>query len=485
MIRLIQLIPHILVICGFRYKIPYPHLLLVSLQRVIPVFNHSAELAQENAKTKTQLADITQWWHSFNDKQLVHFIERGLAQNLSLKQAGTRISQAQAQVSGLYSQLLPSGQLNAQATQAHVSLEDLTGRLLNSTPNFNRNVNLYDVNASLNWEIDLFGGTRRGIEAASAEYQASQAAVFAARLEITAAVAETYISIRTLQARLAIAQELVTTQSKQVDLIKLQFSRGIVAESQLRQAEAALAQLQATIPALENGLEIALNAFDVLMGDALGTNRNQLEKYQAIPIAPSIDSATGAAELLRRRPDIIIAERKLAASNAQIGQAISEYYPKISLSGLIGTITTKYGVMFSSDANRAAGIVGLRWRLFDFGRVQAEVAMSEAKNAEALLAYRLTVLKATEEVENALTAVLKKNAQQRILSSAEASLVKSRDFAVAGYKKGTLSLLDVLEENKRLLTMQDAKLQAQSDSVQSTIQSFKALGGGWAGQSFL
>ena len=485
MIRLIQLFPHILVICGFRYKIPYPHLLLVSLQRVIPVFNHSAELAQENAKTKTQLADITKWWRGFNDKQLVHFIERGLAQNLTLKQAGTRISQAQAQVSGLYSQLLPSGQLNAQATQAHLSVEDLTGRLLNSTPNFNRNVNLYDVNASLNWEIDLFGGTRRGIEAASAEYQASQAAVFAARLEITAAVAETYISIRTLQARLAIAQELATTQSKQVDLIKLQFSRGIVAESQLRQAEAALAQLQATIPALENGLEIALNAFDVLMGDALGTNRKQLEKYQAIPIAPSIDSATGAAELLRRRPDIIIAERKLAASNAQIGQAISEYYPKISLSGLIGTITSKYGVMFSSDANRAAGVVGLRWRLFDFGRVQAEVAMSEAKNAEALLAYRLTVLKATEEVENALTAVLKKNAQQRILTAAEASLVKSRDFAEAGYKKGALSLLDVLEENKRLLIMQDAKLQAQSDSVQSTIQSFKARGGGWAGQSFL
>jgi outer membrane protein TolC len=148
-------------------------------------FIHSAELDLENTKSKKTIADMTQWWQSFNDALLVQFIEQALNQNLTLKQAIARVNQADAQVASLRSQLLPSGQLNAQATKAHISLDDLTGRILNSMPGFNRNVNLYDLNASLNWEVDLFGGTRRGVEAGMAEYQASQASVIAIQLKIT------------------------------------------------------------------------------------------------------------------------------------------------------------------------------------------------------------------------------------------------------------------------------------------------------------
>ncbi len=447
-------------------------------------FNNSADIERNNAKTKTEIADITQWWQSFNDEQLNQYIGRALAQNLTLKQAGARVTQAHAQVTSLISQLLPSGQLNSQATKAHISLQDLTGRVLNSIPGFNRNVEVYDLNASLNWELDLFGGTRRGIEVAQAEYQAAHASVSAAQLEITSEVAETYITIRTLQTRLGIAKERASTQGKLVELIKLQFSRGITSEARLRQAEGALAEVQTTIPALENGLEIAMNAFDVLLGDQPGANHAQLATFKAIPAAPGIDTATGPTELLRRRPDIIVAERRLAASSAQIGQAISEYYPKISLTGLIGTITTKYGALFSSGANRAAGVVGLRWRLFDFGRVAAEVAAAEGQNNEALAAYHLAVLQAAADVENAFSTVVKKSDEQRILTSGQASLTKARDAAFAGYKSGALSLLEVLDADERLLKMRDAMIQAQSDSVRATIKSFKALGGGWDAQSF-
>jgi NodT family efflux transporter outer membrane factor (OMF) lipoprotein len=446
-------------------------------------FNHAAELDQENVKTQRNIADINRWWNSFNDELLNQFIDRALNQNLTLQKVAARVTQAHAQVTGLYSQLLPSGQLNTQATKAHISLQDLTGRVLNAVPGFNRNVDVYDLNASLNWELDIFGGTRRGIEAAQAEYQAAHASVSAAQLEISAAVAETYVSIRAIQARMIIANARASTQAKLVELIQLQFSRGITSATQLRQAEAALAEVRAAIPALENALEIAMNAFDVLLGDQPGTNHAQLATIQAIPAAPGIDTATGPTELLRRRPDIIVAERRLAASSAQIGQAISEYYPKISLTGLIGTITTKYGALFSSGANRAAGVVGLRWRLFDFGRVEAEVAAAEGVNNEALAAYRLTVLQATEDVENAFSTVAKISDQQRYLASGEDSLTKARNAAYAGYKRGSLSLLEVLDADERLLKMRDAMTQAESDTVRATIQSFKALGGGWDAQS--
>ena len=442
-------------------------------------FNHAADIALNNAKTKANVADIHKWWNSFNDEQLNQYIERALAQNLTLGQAGARVTQAHAQVTSLVSQLLPSAQFNSQATKARVSLQDLTGRVLNSIPGFNRNVEVYDLNASLNWEIDIFGGTRRGIEAAQAEYQAANASVTAVQLEITSEVAEAYVTIRTLQARLVIARERADTQSKLVDLLKLQLSRGITSAARLSQAEAVLAEIQAAIPVLENGLEIVMNGFDVLMGDQPGANHAQLAKFQTIPVAPGIDTATGPAELLRRRPDIIVAERRLAASSAQIGLAISEYYPKISLTGLIGTVTTKYGALFSSGANRAAGVVGLRWRLFDFGRVEAEVAIAEGQNNEALAAYRLTVLQAAADVENAFSTVVKKNDEQRILDSGQTSLTKARDAAFTGYKSGALSLLEVLDADDRLLKMRDAVSLAQSDSVRATILSFKALGGGW------
>lgn len=440
-------------------------------------FNNSSLLDQHQSAIRN--ADLSQWWNGFNDELLSKVINRSLSQNLSLQQVVARVGQAHAQMVATGTLLKPSANLNAEATKAHVSIEEPLGQLLNATPNFDRNSSLYDINASVGINIDASGGYRREIEASIAEYQASQAAANAVRLAITSQVAENYVMIRTLQTRLAIAKESVEIQAKLVDLVKLQLSRGIVPEYELNQAEGALAEVQASIPALENNLEVTMNALDVLLGDRPGTNHAELVKTAGIPIAPGIDTAIGPAELLRRRPDIIMAERKLAASNAKIGQAISEYYPKITLSALIGTVTSASTNVFTSGANRSAGILGLRWRLFDFGRVDAEVAAAKDQNAEALASYRLSVLKATADVENAFYAVVKNGEQQTILASGEQALQKARDNIFAGYKSGTLSLLDVLYVDRRLLKIKDDNIQAQSAFVRSSIQSYKALGGGW------
>jgi outer membrane protein TolC len=188
--------------------------------------------------------------------------------------------------------------------------------------------------------------------------------------------------------------------------------------------------------------------------------------------------------MIRRRPDLIVAERRLAAANARIGVAISEYYPRFSLGTLLGSATTiSSDNLFSGAANQAQGVLGLRWRLFDFGRVEAQIAAARGQEAEALAAYRLAVLRATEEVENAFSALVKHEAQYGILMRGESSLARARDNSLAAYEGGVVSLIEVLNADSNLLQVRDAKAQAQTQAARTAIASFRALGGGWDAQN--
>lgn len=421
------------------------------------------------------------WWTGFGDPVLTDLVTRALGQNLDIAQAVARVTQAKASLRAADAALLPSGSISASAATAHQSLETPTGRLANASPGFDRNGQLYEANLGASWEIDLFGGLSRGSEAARADYQASQAGVAAARLSVAAQVADSYIVLRGLQARLAVAEQQVETQRRLVDTVRLQYDKGVAAELQLRQAEGALTQVEAGVPALRIGLDAAMNALDVLLGAQPGTYRQTLAAAAPIPDAPAITDAGTPADLLRRRPDLIIAERKLAASNARIGVAVSEYFPKFSLSGLIGSATTVGGNMFTGGANQAQGVLGLRWRLFDFGRVDAEIAAAKGANAEALAAYRLAVLRASEDVENAFSALVQREAQEATLARGEVSLTRAQGASLAAYKGGVVSLIEVLDADRRLLDTRDARAQAQTEAARAAVASFRALGGGWQG----
>jgi NodT family efflux transporter outer membrane factor (OMF) lipoprotein len=407
-------------------------------------------------------------------------IDQALAQNLDLAQAMARVSEVRAGVESARSALLPSAALNAQAARAHESLEDPeVAAQAASLPGFNRNSYYYSVDASATWEIDLFGGLRRNAEAARADYEASQADLVAARLEVIASTADTYVLVRTLQARVQLAQAETATQQERMRLIGLLAERGLAPDAQLKQAQGALAAVSATVPALQTGLVSARNALDVLLGRQPGTADAELDAVAPIPEAPAVDTATGPAELLRRRPDIIVAERHLAASNARIGAALSDYYPKFSLSALAGSTTTVGGHLFQSPANEALGAFGLRWRLFDFGRVDAEVKAARGRNAEALAAYRQSVLRASADVENAFSALANFDQQQQTLKDGEASLASARASTAAAYNTGHRSHLDVLEADAQLQRIQEGRILAQSATTRSAISAFKALGGGW------
>jgi NodT family efflux transporter outer membrane factor (OMF) lipoprotein len=424
-------------------------------------------------------ADLVSWWKSFDDPLLTSLVERALAQNLDLQQAVARVAQARAALTGANAALLPSGQVSGVAGTNYQSLETPIGRIGSAFPQFERRTDLYQLDLGASWEVDLFGGKSAARDAARADWQASAAGAVAARLTVAAATADAYVSIRGLQARLDVARSQLAIQERLVALVGLQYRKGVAAELQLRQAEGALAQVRASVPALQNQLDIALNALDVLIGVQPGTTRTELAAAAPVPVPPPISGAGGPPALLRRRPDIIAAERTLAASNARIGVAMSEYYPKFSLSGLLGTATTAAGGLLGGGAMEANGILGLRWRLFDFGRIDAEIKAAKGRNGEALAGYRLTVLRASQDVEDAFSTLVQQEARVRALTAGEASLARARDASSAAYKAGAVSLIEVLDADRRLLEDRDGTIQARTAAARGAVASFRALGGGW------
>lgn len=425
-------------------------------------------------------ADLQAWWAGFDDPLLIRFVSLALEQNLDIAQAAARVAQSRASLRYADAALLPAGNVSVSAARGYQSVETPLGQLLDATPGFDRSGRAYEANLGASWEIDVFGGLRRGREAARAEYQASEAGAVATRLAVAAQTADVYVTIRGLQARIAIARQQVETRRQLLSTVKLQYEKGIAAELQMRQAEGSLAQVEAQIPVLETGLDSAMNALDVLLGVQPGTYRAELSPAAPVPVAPGLAETGTPAEMIRRRPDLIVAERRLAAANARIGVAVAEYYPKFSLGALLGSATAiSSGNLFTGGASQALGVLGLRWRLFDFGRVDAQIAAARGQEAEALAAYRLAVLRATEDVENGFSALVKREAQVGILTQGESSLARARENSLAAYKGGVVSLIEVLDADGNLLQVRDAKAQAQTEAARAAIASFRALGGGW------
>jgi NodT family efflux transporter outer membrane factor (OMF) lipoprotein len=434
-------------------------------------------VADRNARTKTELEA---WWAGFEDPLLTRFVGLALGQNLDIAQAAARVTQSRAALRQTNSVLLPAGTLSAQGAKVYESLETPLGQVLNTASDFDRSAQYYEADAGASWEADIFGGLRREREAARAEYQASAAGAIATQLAVAAQTADVYVTIRGLQARIAIARQQADTRRQLLATIQLQYEKGIAADLQMRQAEGSLAQVDAQIPVLEDGLDAAMNALDVLLGAQPGTYRAELNPAAPIPVAPGLAETGTPAEMIRRRPDLIVAERHLAAATARIGVAISEYYPKFSLGALLGSATAiSSGNLFTNGASQSRSLLGLRWRLFDFGRVESQIAAARGQQAEALAAYRLAVLRATEEVENSFSALVNRETQVGILTKGESSLARARDIALAAYRGGVVSLIEVLDADGNLLQMRDAMAQAQTEAARAAVASFLALGGGW------
>jgi len=450
---------------GPKYKAPAPAL--------AQFHNHVDAPTRDAPKTP-----IDRWWTGFNDPILVTIVERALNQNLDLAASLARVSQARAAAAGAGAKLYPMGELGVSATAERQSLEGNLGSIAGGIPTFRRDIHEYTIGGAASWELDVAGGLRHNAAAFRDEVQAAEAERIGTRVMIAADAADAYLQVRGYQARLAIAKDQIATDEHLLQLVQNRVAAGAATKREIAQAEALLQQARSTVPFLRLSLEKQLNRLDVLMGAQPGTYAQELDTGAAIPSVPPIGNQE-PTDVLRRRPDIIAAERRLAASNERIGVAIADYYPKISLSGVLGFDSLNSGHLFTASAFQPAAVAGLRWRLFDFGRVDSEVKQARGANAEALLTYRQAVLRAAEDVENALSTLAETQAYVAELQSEVQSLQRARDLSQEAYRAGSITLTDVLDADRELLSAQDQLDGNRAGAARAAVAVFRAFGGGW------
>lgn len=423
-------------------------------------------------------AEPADWWRGFGDPLLSDLVARAVAGSPDLEIARARIGQSRAAARAAGAALLPTVEAAATATTLSQSQETAVGRVTR-TLGLGRGYTEYAAGAQAGWEIDLFGGGRRRRQAARRDLDASLADAAAARVAVAAETADAYLALRALQVRLAVAERQAGNRATLVRLVRQRFDQGVAAGRELNRAVAASEEVRAAAAPLRAGVEAQLNRLDVLVGAAPGTNRALLATARPIPTAPVPAGGAAPADLLRRRPDIVAAERRVAAADARIGAALAAYYPHLSLSTLLGVAGLGTARLFTGDAVQAAASAGLRWRLFDFGRLDAEVANARSRKAEALAAWRAATLRAAEEVETSLSRLTQAHRQRRDLEKQASALVLARTQAEDGYTGGIIGLTEVTDADRDLLSAADAIAGAEGEEARAAVAAYRALGGGW------
>lgn len=422
---------------------------------------------------------LDRWWTGFDDPELTRIEQRALSQNLDLAAAFARVRQARGVAAGAGADLLPTFDATAGLTAERLSERGPFGYYANGFPGFRRDQRDFTLGAAASWEIDLFGGLRRAAAAARAEAQAAIADQAGTRVSVAADAADAYLRIRGLQAQIADTTEQVETDAHLLRLTRLRRDAGQGNDREIAQAEALEKEAQAALPPLQIALEAQLNRLDVLLGAQPGTYRAELSAPAPIPASPAIGGADRPTDMLRRRPDIIAAERRLAASNERIGEAISDYYPKISLSGALGFDSLSANRLFSAKTFQPIGSGALRWRLFDFGKVDAEVAQAKGAQAEALATWRQSVLRAAEDVEDSLSAFSRTRERTTELADEVTALERARALSQTAYKAGSITLTDVLDADRQLLIARNELDANRADTARAAVGTYRAFGGGW------
>jgi len=426
--------------------------------------------AESNANLKqATVENLKNWWKSFGDAQLNQLMDKALAGNLDIKIALTRIDQARAERRGTRAELFPTVNITTGGQRNENPFPGLAPGI---------KYNMFELGFDALWEIDLFGRQQRRLEAVSAELDAAGEQYRQSLVTLTAELARSYINYRSLQNQLGITHSNLESQRHTLALIEKLFNEGVKARHDVVRARAQTESTAAQIPALEAHLIATLRQLEVLVGQNPGTLSSELNHVSAVPLASGRSILATPADTIRRRPDIHIAERQLAAATAMQGAAIAELFPKISLSAFVGLRNTDVESLFKSAAFSYGTLANLVQPLLNFGRIQAGIDLADAKQKEAYLTYQKAVLDALAETETALTAYLKEEIRRQTLSSAAVDLQESVRLSQLRYQEGVISFLDVLDAQRVLYIAEMELARSQAATSTNLIAVYKALGGG-------
>ena len=412
---------------------------------------------------------MANWWSTLNDPTLTSLIERAVADNLDLRQAQARVREARARRGISQARRFPTIGAGGHINVARSSEETGSGT----------ERDLYAAGFDAGWELDVFGGVRRSVEAAGATLEASKEGLHDVMVSLLAEVALNYVEVRSFQTRLSIAEANQKAQEETYGITRARYESGLTSDLDVEQARYNLEGTRSKIPPLQIGLEQARNRLAVLLGQNPGTLKDELTERKDIPITP-LDVAVGVpAEVLRRRPDVRKAERELAAESAQVGVATAELYPKFMLTGSIGLEALSLGNLFSTGS-RTYGIgPSFLWNIFDGGRIRQNIKVQSALQEQALLSYEASLLTALEDVENALTAYAKEQTRRQSLAEASRAAQRAVELAQNQYTSGLIDFQAVLDAQRALLSLQDQLAQSKGAVTSNLISLYKALGGGW------
>jgi len=436
----------------------------------------------KQAENQEDKIDLATWWQSFDDPILNQLVAQALSSNLDEKIALARIREERAYLVISRAGLFPTVGTYGSYTRQRYSANTPFGFFPQVLP---RDENIYEAGFDTSWELDVFGGIRRGVEASKADLAASIENARDVRVMLLAEAARDYVTVRALERRIQIAKANLHDQNDSLKLAQARFEQGFAPELDVFQARSLLETTQAQVPELESELAQTVHRIGVLLGREPDALQAELSDTAPIPgiadpdaIAVRIPAAL-PSDLLRRRPDIRAAEREIAAATARVGVATADLYPKFSIVGTAGLESISPGDFFFGTSRMWQVGPSMTWPIFEGGRIRAYIEVRNAQEEQSLLTYRKTVLIALAEVEDALVAYAKERTRHQALAASAEDFKRSQLLALDRYEEGYDTYLDVLEAQRSLYAAQDSLAQSDQQLIDDLIAIYKALGGGW------
>jgi len=415
---------------------------------------------------------LRQWWLKLDDLLLSEFVDEALQANLDLRKAQARLREVRARRAVAASAYYPN--LSASGSASRRQSTKSAGMNSGGTTS-----NAFSAGFDASWEADIFGGVRRSVEAANADQASAEASLEDTRVSLVAEVARNYFEVRSFQIRLAIARSNLESQTETLQLTEFRSQAGLVSAQDVEQAKSIREQTLAQLPSLESSLASSMHSLDILLGKIPGSLQTRLSSEAKLPEMPSQIAVGIPADTLRQRPDIRVAERKLAAETARVGVATAALYPSLKLSGSVGIEALTQASMGNGLGFFYSLLAGVTAPIFQGGRLRAQLEAQDAIREQALLHYEQAVLLALREVEDVLVALVRNRERAEALERAVEAAKNASLLARQRYSAGVIDFQPVVDTERSVLSLEDSLASTRAEGVFALIRLYKALGGGW------